>query len=121
MTGDSRQPHSDAFLTLVRTAYLGEDSLRAAGPLVENLMKVTNDELVLLAQLRPEAKMSVYQEAVAAEVARRTIEAGGRLATLTRWLIGFTVAVVSLTLVLSFLTLVVAVLTGIVAWHDLTH
>jgi hypothetical protein len=74
-------------------------------------MKVRNDELVLLAQGRPAARMSVHQEAVAAEVARRNVVAlndfkkqsqvaSDRLETLTRWLILFTCAVVLLTVVL---------------------
>jgi hypothetical protein len=103
--------HTAEFRELVRSAHLGEDIVRTEAHWTRLLMKVRNDELVLLAQGRPAARMSVYQEAVAAEVARRNVVAldefkkqskvaSDRLETLTRWLIVFTAAVVLLTVVL---------------------
>jgi hypothetical protein len=123
---DPIQPnHTEAFDILVRTAYLGQDTARTSATFIDALMKIRDDELVLLSQVRAESKVSVYQEAIAAEVARRTTAAlvafkdqskiaSDRLEGLTKWLIAFTIAVV-------VLTVVVAALTGIVAWHDLTH
>ncbi len=116
---DSNYPNQTAaFARIIRTAYLGQENVRSSEPLVDDLMKIRDDELVLLSQVRAEAKVSVWQEAVAAEVARRNVAAlldfkresaiaSRRLETLTRWLIVFTIAVVLLTVV--------------VAVHDLTH
>jgi hypothetical protein len=42
-------------------------------------MRVRNDELVLLSQIRGFAKLMVWQEALAAEVARRNIESSSRV------------------------------------------
>jgi hypothetical protein len=67
--------HTAEFSELVRSAYLGEDLARTEAHWIRLLMKVRDDELVLLAQARPVAKMSVYQEAIAAEIARRNVEA----------------------------------------------
>src|SRR5258708_27587702 len=67
--------HTAEFGELVRFAHLGEDIVRTEAHWTRLLMKVRNDELVLLAQGRPAARMSVHQEAVAAEVARRNVVA----------------------------------------------
>ena len=103
--------HIAQFTEIVQSAYLGEDHLRDAAHWIPLLIKVTDEELILLAQARSVANMSVYQEAIAAEVARRTTAAlvafkdqskiaSDRLEGLTRWLIAFTV-------VLAFLTVVI--------------
>jgi hypothetical protein len=95
----------------MKTAFQAEPTVNTFAPLVDDLMKVREDELVLLSQVRQVAKVMIWQEAVAAEVARRNIAAlvdfknasataSSRLETLTKWLIVFTAAVVLLTVVL---------------------
>jgi hypothetical protein len=44
-------------------------------PYVDDLMKVRNEELVLLHQVRVMSKIMVWQETIAAEIARRNIAA----------------------------------------------
>lgn len=79
--------------------------------MVADLMKLRDDELVLVGQVRMNASISLWAEALAAEIARRNIAAlnafkqqsviaSGRLEGLTKWLIAFTIAVVLLTVVL---------------------
>jgi hypothetical protein len=108
---DNPTPHTADYDRLVGTAHLGADHARTTSIWVEHLMKVRDDELVALSQLRSVARIEVTEEAIAAEIARRSIvalvdfkdaagTASNRLETLTRWLIVFTCAVVLLTVVL---------------------
>jgi hypothetical protein len=116
----------------MRTAYQGQAAVSSMAPQVDDLMKVTNEELVLLSQVRAFAKVLIWQEAVAAEIARRTIDA----LTLNRDAIDQSTAALvefkkesatasrrleTLTKVLIGLTVVLALLTVVLAVRDLTH
>jgi hypothetical protein len=114
-----------AFGRIMREAHDGQTYARTEAPRVETLARVRDDELVLLSQAGGFAKLSVWQEAVAAEVARRTVAAlkenreavnrssaalvefkdasvksSRRLETLRRWLIALTITLVVLSLAL---------------------
>jgi hypothetical protein len=131
--------HTPEFARVANTVANPQATVHAAAQQIDDLVKVRNDELVLLGQVGRLGHLIVSQDAIAGEIARRSIDALGlnreatvqstaalvafkqesakasvRLERLTKWLIAFTVAVV-------VLTVVVAVLTGVVAWHDLTH
>lgn len=124
--------HTAAFGRIMRTAYQGQAAVSSMAPQVDDLMKVTNEELVLLSQVRAFAKVLIWQEAVAAEIARRTIDA----LTLNRDAIDQSTAALvefkkesatasrrleTLTKVLIGLTVVLALLTVVLAVRDLTH
>ena len=64
-----------AFGRIMRTAHEGQTTVSSMAPLVNDLMKVRDDELVLLSQVRAFAKVLIWQEAMSAEIARRTIDA----------------------------------------------
>lgn len=109
MAGD--QGHTPEFDRIIKSGYIAEANVKSYRALVDDLMKVRDDELVMLGQVRAMSHVSIWPEALAAEVARRStmalIEfkqesatASGRLLTLTRWLIAFTVVVALLTVVL---------------------
>jgi hypothetical protein len=125
---DDREPpafpgHTRAFAQVIASWGMSraENLTRvgAAEPQVKAVMQVTDEELVIL------RRMGVADLAIEAEVARRTVEAlgvnreatdrstaalvafkdesataSGRLLTLTRWLIAFTVVLALLSLVL---------------------
>lgn len=104
--------HTAAFGRIMRLWGSDQGRVRDMESQLDDVMKVSDEELVLLTALHIR---DVGQDA---EVARRTVAAliafkkaaataSSRLETLTRWLIAFTV-------VLAFLTVVVVV-------HDLTR
>lgn len=109
MAGDPG--HTPEFNHIIATAHLGDANVKSYRDLVDALMRVRDDELVMLGQVRAMSHVSIWPEALSAEVARRSTvalvefrvesaTASGRLLTLTRWLIVFTCAVVLLTVVL---------------------
>jgi len=67
--------HTAAFGRLMRTAHEGQTTVSSMAPLVADLMKVRDEELVLLSQVRAVSLVMVWEASVAAEVARRTIAA----------------------------------------------
>jgi hypothetical protein len=67
--------HTAAFGRIMRTAYEGQTTVRSMAPLVIDLIKVRDEELVLLHQVRIQSKIMVWQETIAAEIARRNYAA----------------------------------------------
>ncbi len=66
---------TEAFGRLMETAFQAQTTLASMRPYVDDLKRVTDEELVILSQVRGTAKLMVVQEAIAAEVARRNVEA----------------------------------------------
>jgi len=132
MTGEAPEPedseypgHTAAFARLVKTTANAQPTVRSMAPFTADLALLTNEELVLLSQVGRFSHLMVAQEAIAAEVAGRTVGAlhrnenavdrstaalvefkeqsriaSDRLESLTKWLVAFTIAVVVLTVVL---------------------
>jgi hypothetical protein len=119
------QGHTDAFARILDTGHDSHVNVGSIGRYADDLMQLRDDELVLLGQVRAASTLSLWPEALSAEVARRTIlaidmnrkaedrntaalvdfklqaaTASGRLETLTGWPIVFTMTVVLLTVVL---------------------
>lgn len=67
--------HTAAFGRIMRTAHDGQTTVRSMTPFVVDLMKVRDEELVLLHQVRVMSKIMVWQETIAAEIARRNMAA----------------------------------------------
>ena len=114
-----------AFARLVKTTANAQATVRSMAPFAADLPLLTNAELVLLSQVGRFSHLLVAQDAIAAEVASRTVGAlernenavdrstaalvefkeqsriaSDRLESLTKWLVAFTIAVVVLTVVL---------------------
>jgi len=113
--------HTAAFGRLANTVANPQPIVQAATQQIDDLLKVRNDELVLLGQVGRFSHLMVSQDAIAGEIARRSIDAlelnreateqstaalvtfkqqsaiaSDRLETLTRWLIVFTITLVVL-------------------------
>ena len=71
--------NTGAFGRLIETASQAQTTLASMKPYADDLKLVTDEELVILSQLRGFAKLMVVQEAIAAEVARRNIAASIRV------------------------------------------
>ena len=65
--------NTGAFGRLIETASQAQTTLASMKPYADDLKLVTDEELVILSQVRGFAKLMIVQEAIAAEVARRNI------------------------------------------------
>ena len=71
--------NTGAFGRLIETASQAQTTLASMKPYADDLKLVTDEELVILSQVRGFAKLMIVQEAIAAEVARRNIAASIRV------------------------------------------
>jgi hypothetical protein len=64
--------HTAEFDQIIKSGYVAETNVKSYRDLVDALMKVRDDELVMLGQVRAMSHVSIWPEALAAEVARRS-------------------------------------------------